>query len=152
LYGSAARIGGIVGGLDRPTIDALTAWGTAFGMVFQIVDDVLDITDTTEQLGKPAGHDMVEGVYTLPVLRTLALERAVGDELASLLGQPLGVAERDKALAIVRANEGVASAVATARQYVSAAEAACDALPLGPATDALRSAPQDLLDSAVLPA
>ena len=110
LYGTAARIGGIVAGLDRPTIDALTAWGNAYGMVFQIVDDILDITDTTEQLGKPAGHDLVEGVYTLPVLRTLALGRSVGDELASLLGRPLDVAERDKALAIVRANEGVESA------------------------------------------
>ena len=71
LYGTAARIGGLVARLDRPTIDALTAWGNAYGMVFQIVDDILDITDTTEQLGKPAGHDLVEGVYTLPVLRTL---------------------------------------------------------------------------------
>ncbi|MGI9029840.1 MAG: polyprenyl synthetase family protein [Ilumatobacteraceae bacterium] len=150
LYGSAARIGGIVAGLDRPTIDALTAWGNAYGMVFQIVDDVLDITDTTEQLGKPAGHDMVEGVYTLPVLRTMALERSVGDELASLLGQPLDVAERDKALAIVRANEGVASAVATARRYVEVAEEACDDLPPGPATDALRRAPQSLLETAVV--
>jgi heptaprenyl diphosphate synthase len=152
LYGSAARIGGIVAGLDRPTIDALTAWGNAYGMVFQIVDDVLDITDTTEQLGKPAGHDMVEGVYTLPVLRTLTLERAVGEELSCLLGQPLGVAEREKALDIVRANEGVASALTTARQYVSAAEDACDDLPPGPSTDALREAPQRLLESAVLPA
>ena len=129
LYGTAARIGGIVAGLDRPTIDALTAWGNAFGMVFQIVDDILDITDTTEQLGKPAGHDLVEGVYTLPVLRTLAMGGGVGDELASLLGRPLDIAERDKALAIVRANEGVESAAATARQYVAAAEEACDDLP-----------------------
>ena len=152
LYGTAARIGGIVGGLDRPQIDALTAWGNAFGMVFQIVDDILDITDTSEQLGKPAGHDLVEGVYTLPVLRTLSLGRSVGDELASLLGRPLDVAERDKALDIVRANEGVTSAAVTARQYVAAAEEACDDLPPGAATDALRSAPQALLDSAVIPA
>ena len=111
LFGTAARIGGIVAGLERELIDALTAWGNAFGMVFQIVDDILDITDTTEQLGKPAGHDLVEGVYTLPVLRTLALDRTAGEELAALLGKPLDIAERDKALAIVRANEGVASAV-----------------------------------------
>jgi heptaprenyl diphosphate synthase len=147
LYGTAARIGGIVAGLDRPTIDALTAWGNAFGMVFQIVDDILDVTDTTEQLGKPAGHDLVEGVYTLPVLRTLAMGGGVGEELASLLGRPLDVAERDKALAIVRANEGVESAAATARQYVAAAEEACDDLPPGPATDALRGAPSVLLES-----
>ena len=148
LYGTAARIGGIVAGLDRPTIDTLTAWGDAYGMVFQIVDDILDITDTTEQLGKPAGHDLVEGVYTLPVLRTLAVENSAGEELASLLGRPLDVAERDKALAIVRANEGVESAAATARQYVAAAEEACADLPPGAATDALRAAPAALLESA----
>jgi heptaprenyl diphosphate synthase len=151
LYGSAARIGGIVAGLDRPTVDALTAWGDAYGMVFQIVDDILDVTDTTEQLGKPAGHDLVEGVYTLPVLRTLALERAVAEELACLLGQPLAIAEREKALDIVRANEGVASAIATARQYVATAEDACTDLPPGAATDVLRAAPQRLLETAILP-
>ena len=121
-------------------------------MVFQIVDDILDITDTTEQLGKPAGHDLVEGVYTLPVLRTLAMENSAGKELASLLGRPLELAERDKALAIVRSSEGVESAAATARQYVAAAEEACADLPPGAATDALRAAPAALLESAVIPA
>jgi heptaprenyl diphosphate synthase len=148
LYGTAARIGGIVAGLDRSTIDALTAWGNAFGMVFQIVDDILDVTDTSEQLGKPTGHDLVEGVYTLPVLRTLEMGGGVGDELASLLGRPLEPAERDKALAIVRANEGVESAAATARKYVATAEEICADLPHSPATDALRAASAALVDGA----
>jgi heptaprenyl diphosphate synthase len=148
LYGTAARIAGIVAGLDRPTIESLTAWGNAFGMVFQIVDDILDVTDTTEQLGKPAGHDLVEGVYTLPVLRTLAMGGGVGDELASLLGRPLDVAERDKALSIVRANEGVESAIATARRYVEDAQDACSRLAPGPVSDALFAAPAVLLESA----
>jgi len=151
LYGTAARIGGIVAGLDRATIDTLTAWGNAYGMVFQIVDDILDVTDTAEQLGKPTGHDLVEGVYTLPVLRTLAME-GPGEELTALLGRPLETAERDKALAIVRANEGVESAAVTARQYVAAAEEACADLPPGVATDALRAAPAALLESAIIPA
>src|SRR5215203_3795628 len=61
LYGTAARIGGIVAGHDRVVIDALTEYGNAYGTVFQIVDDILDVTATDEQLGKPAGHDMIEG-------------------------------------------------------------------------------------------
>ena len=83
LFGTAARIGGIVAGLDRPTIDALTEFGNAYGMVFQIVDDVLDLTATDEQLGKPAGHDLVEGVYTLPVLRTLPIGRSAATSCAT---------------------------------------------------------------------
>ena len=41
-------------------------------MCFQIVDDVLDLTASDETLGKPAGQDLLEGVYTLPVIYTLA--------------------------------------------------------------------------------
>ncbi len=145
LYGTAARIGGIVAGHDRPMIEALTRYGNAYGMVFQIVDDVLDLTATAEQLGKPAGHDMEEGVYTLPVLRTLANGASSADELRDLLGKPLDPAERDKALGIVRSDGGIESAISTARQFVVDAAAACDELGDGPAVDALRDAPAALL-------
>jgi heptaprenyl diphosphate synthase len=149
LYGTAARIGGLVAGLDRDTVNALTDYGTAYGMVFQIADDILDITATDEQLGKPAGHDLVQGVYTLPVLRTLALGRAPAAELADLLGRPLDPAEREKALGIVRSNEGIESAIASARQYVDAAESSCDRLPATGISDVLRAAPSALLATAM---
>jgi heptaprenyl diphosphate synthase len=145
LFATAARVGGIVGGLERPQIDALTSYGDAFGMVFQIVDDVLDLTSTEAELGKPVGHDMVEGVYTLPVLRTLAAGGSAADELRDLLGKPLSAAECDKALAVVRSGTGVDEAVAVGSEYVARASAACDALTPGPATDALRAAPGALL-------
>jgi heptaprenyl diphosphate synthase len=147
LYGTAGRISGIVAGHDRPVIDALTDYGNAYGTVFQIVDDILDITATDAQLGKPAGHDMVEGVYTLPVLRTLSLGNAASSELAELLGSPLDSAAQDKALSIVRSNDGLASAVDTAREYVERAESLCDDFPDSEATAALRAAPRALLDS-----
>ncbi len=149
LYGTAARIGGIVAGHDRASIDALTEFGNAYGMVFQIVDDVLDVTATDAQLGKPAGHDMVEGVYTLPVLRTLE-SGARGDELAALLGSPLDEAQQQLALEIVRNDEGIVSALVTARDYVQRAEVACAELPPSPATDALRTSARALLDSAAV--
>ena len=84
---TACRIGGIVAELPRPQIDALTTFGRSYGMAFQIVDDLLDVTSTDEQLGKPAGHDLVEGTYTLPVIRTLAAGGAPADELRSLLAR-----------------------------------------------------------------
>ena len=89
-------------------------------MVFQIVDDVLDLTATDEQLGKPAGHDLEEGVYTLPVTRTLSNGRSSGDELRDILGKPLEPVERDKALAIVRSDDGIESAITTAQVYAEA--------------------------------
>jgi heptaprenyl diphosphate synthase len=116
LFATACRIGAIVAGLPRDQIDALTTFGESYGMAFQIVDDVLDLTSTEAELGKPAGHDLLEGVYTLPVLLTLAGDH--GGELDELLGRPLQDGEVDKALAIVRAGAGVAEAVQVAGRYV----------------------------------
>jgi heptaprenyl diphosphate synthase len=145
LYSTAARIGGLVAGYDRAIVDSLTAYGAAYGMVFQIVDDVLDLTATDEQLGKPAGHDMEEGVYTLPVLHTLAAGGAAASELGSILGRPLNEVEREKVLHIVRSNGGVARAVERAGAFVEEAERACEALPQGGTTDAMRKATAALL-------
>jgi len=132
LFATAARTGAIVAGADRPQIEVLTRYGHAFGMVFQIVDDVLDLTATEAQLGKPAGHDLVEG-------------GPAAAELGDLLGRPLGPAECDKALAIVRSNGAVNEAVAVGTGYADLADEACHELPPGAVTDALRSAPRALL-------
>jgi len=147
LYATAARVGGLVSQFDRRIVDALTAYGQAFGMVFQIVDDLLDISSTDEQLGKPAGHDMVEGVYTLPVLYTLANGGVPARELVDLLGRPLSVVEKDKALSIVRSSGGIDAAIVLAQSYVDAAEQACAQLPNSAATMALRASPAALLAS-----
>jgi heptaprenyl diphosphate synthase len=126
LFATACRIGGLVTGLDRDRVEALTAFGQSYGTAFQIVDDVLDVVATDEELGKPAGHDLVEGTYTLPVLRTLA--GPDGDALRRLLGGPLDDAGRIAARDLVRADGAVHSAVEVARGHAELAVAA-----LGPA-------------------
>ena len=141
LLSTACRIGALTGGLDRPAVDALTHYGQAIGMVFQIRDDVLDVVGTDAELGKPAGNDLVEGVYTLPVIRALS-DPTLGPELRALLGKPLDQPERDKARDIVRASTGVAESVAVARRYAD--EAAAALAPLG--ADALASLGHSLLD------
>ena len=146
LFSTAARIGGLVAELPRAQVDALTEFGQAYGMVFQILDDILDITSTEELQGKPVGHDLVEGVYTLPVLRTLQAGGVAAAELIGLLGKPLEPAERDKALEIVRANRGVASALETATVWADEAVAHLAPLPDTPATAALRASPHALLE------
>ena len=147
LFSAAARIGGIVAGLPRAQIDALTEFGRSFGMVFQIVDDILDLTATEAQLGKPAGHDMVEGVYTLPVLRTIAAGGAPAAELHDLLGTALEGVALDKALALVRTGRGLAEARAEARTFADRGAAALTALDESAATTALARAGYALVDS-----
>jgi heptaprenyl diphosphate synthase len=123
LLAAACRIGALVAGLDRQAVEALTAFGSAFGTVFQIVDDIKDMVLSEEELGKPAGHDLIEGVYTLPVLRALA-DRNTGDELRPLLGRPVDAPEAEKARTIVIESGGVESAVLTAREWADQARAA----------------------------
>lgn len=147
LFSSACRIGGIVAGLPRSSIDDLTAYGLAYGMVFQIADDVLDLTATEEQLGKPSGHDLVEGVYTLPVIYTLAAGGAPADELRDLLGRPISGAELEKALSIVRSNGGVCQAVQTARRYADDARRLATSLGSSDVALAMAAAPHHVLDS-----
>jgi heptaprenyl diphosphate synthase len=120
LMATACRVGAITAGLDRPGVEALTAYGERVGMVFQIVDDILDVVATDEELGKPAGNDLVEGVYTLPVIRALAESEA----LRKLLGTPLERAEVEAARALVRSNGAVGAAVDVARRYAGESKAA----------------------------
>ena len=145
LLSSACRIGGIVGGLPRPEIDRLTEFGTAYGMAFQIVDDILDVVATDEELGKPAGHDLVEGAYNLPVLRALA--GPSGAELSSLLGTPIEGETWERARTLVRESEAIDESVAVARQYVDQAVALLDPLADRPAAVALQGASRHLLES-----
>jgi heptaprenyl diphosphate synthase len=146
LMSAACRIGAIVSDLPRAQIDALTTFGDAFGMVFQIRDDILDVIWTDEQLGKPAGQDLVEGTYTLPVLRALRMPE-VGPELAALLGGPLDMPERDKARDIVRSSGAIAEAAAEAHRFADKAAAALAPLGEHPGAKALAAAGHRLADS-----
>ena len=116
-------------------------------MAFQIVDDVLDVVATDEQLGKPAGHDLVEGVYTLPVIRTLADDDAGADKLRRVLGGPLAPDELDIARDIVRSNGAVDAALATAETYARAAQDAIAGLGAGESVAAMAGATDHLLAS-----
>ena len=145
LYSTACRIGAIVGGLGRDHVDALTDFGLAYGMAFQIVDDILDVTATDEQLGKPSGHDLVEGVYSLPVIRTLAQGSAAADALRSLLGSPLTLEQMHEARTIVRSSGEIATSLDTARAYVRDALDAIEPLADSEARDGLVGATDHLL-------
>jgi heptaprenyl diphosphate synthase len=145
LFATACRIGGIVGDLPRPLIDALGNFGRHYGLAFQMVDDVLDVVATDVELGKPAGHDMAEGVYNLPVLRALAGSDAGAGELRSLLGGELAPEAQARALALVRASSGVAEAAKAAHTQVEEAVAALAPLPPSAVVESLSGAARHLL-------
>ena len=131
LMASSCRIGGMVSGVSAATLDALTSFGHHVGMCFQIVDDILDVTQTEEQLGKPAGNDLHEGVYTLPVIQAVA----TSDELREILGRKLDRDDVERARRLIATPDVIDASTAAARSHVAKA------------TEALAGA--DELDAAV---
>lgn len=80
LFSAATEVGGVIAGAPEEQVRALYAYGDALGIAFQIVDDLLDYTGTTEQIGKNVGDDFRERKLTLPVIKAIA--RADEAELA----------------------------------------------------------------------
>jgi heptaprenyl diphosphate synthase len=142
LMSTSCRIGALTGGLDRSQVDVLSAFGRCFGVLFQLRDDILDVVATDADLGKPAGQDLAEGIYTLPVLLALR-DEDTGPELRELLGQPLDQPERDKARSVVADSGAIEASVAAGRRYVRDATEAAHAV----AEPALARALADLVSS-----
>ena len=66
LITAAVHCGGVAGAADERQLEALVKYGQQIGLAFQIVDDLLNVTATTAQLGKQAGNDEVQGKATYP--------------------------------------------------------------------------------------
>jgi geranylgeranyl pyrophosphate synthase len=81
LIEAALRIGGIAAGASPALLEAFAAYGAAVGLAFQIADDVLDITATTDQLGKTAGKDIAFKKSTYPALLGIAGAKARAEAL-----------------------------------------------------------------------
>jgi Geranylgeranyl pyrophosphate synthase len=120
-------------------------------MVFQIRDDVLDIVGTEDQLGKPPGQDLAEGVYTLPVLAALA-DKDTGPPLRSLLGRPLNQTEVNEARALVASSSALDTAIAMGHYYVDKASEAAARAPTDQLGEALDQLARSMLDTLPLTA
>lgn len=116
LFSAATELGALLAGANTQTQNAMGEFGYKIGMAFQIIDDVLDITSDTEQLGKTAGVDAEQGkgigsVNGKDPMETIRQEVMQGDAI-----------EQGKAMA---------------RQFVNDALEQLDVLPAGEARDAL---------------
>ena len=72
LFAASAQCGAVMGGGDSVEIDALREFGEAFGIAFQMRDDLLDMVADERSLGKPAGNDLTERKTTIPLIAALA--------------------------------------------------------------------------------
>src|SRR4051812_7046271 len=81
LITAAATLGGRAASAGPTRLDALAQYGAAVGLAFQIADDVLDVTATTDQLGKTAGRDLALQKSTYPALLGVEGARRRADAL-----------------------------------------------------------------------
>lgn len=139
LIASSGHLGALHAGADGETVEALSRYGGLVGLVFQIVDDIIDIASDSAQSGKNPGTDLREGVFTLPVLYALREEGPVGDRLREILVGPVtDEALLQEALELLERSTGPARALALVRDLVAEADGVIAGLPDIPAKAALR--------------
>lgn len=80
LFRAALRMGAILAGAPAEKLAALTAYAEAFGLAFQITDDILDVTGTAEKIGKPVGSDARNDKSTYVSLLSLATARVTAQK------------------------------------------------------------------------
>jgi farnesyl diphosphate synthase len=82
MFAAAAELGAIAGGASEPQRTALRQYGLDIGLGFQIADDLLDVSATSEQLGKTAGKDSRQGKLTYPALVGIEKARQIAEQIA----------------------------------------------------------------------
>lgn len=141
LFAWASRTGAVLAELPPPVVGQAARFGTEFGVAYQIVDDLLDIMSSADQLGKPVFSDVRSGVYTLPVIRALA-----DPALATQLGRCLDERDVGHVVELVRASDGVATSCDEARRRLAGAREALALVPHAGALEGLVDQVERMLD------
>jgi len=128
LFEAGARIAAVLSEADAATEERCARYGASLGRAFQIVDDMLDYSGQTDEIGKRLGDDLREGKVTLPLIHAL---RIAAPEQRELVVQAVrdGHGDFDAIARIVTDNGSIAYSGQLALKEVDAAETALRALP-----------------------
>jgi geranylgeranyl pyrophosphate synthase len=91
---AAVKCGALIGGANEEEVATMTKYGDSIGLLFQITDDLLDVTGTTEQLGKTAGKDAVAEKITYPALLGLDGSKAEAQRVHAMALESLASLNR----------------------------------------------------------
>ncbi len=134
LIANSSKAAGLLGEVSQETADHLYNYGRHLGLAFQIVDDILDFTSSTDALGKPAGSDLKSGNLTAPVLFALAekpyLEVLIEREFAQ-------EGDLEQALELIQDSQGIQQARELADYHAKLATEHLVALPTSESHQAL---------------
>ena len=141
LYAACSQGAALLADAEPDHVAALGAFGTNLGLAFQITDDVLDLVGDEEEFGKTVGHDLLEGMPTLPMIYAVEERDGTGGELAKRILAPAKSADELRTLlAEIRTSSGPERARQRALAFHDAAVRALDRLPPRVERDALRKA------------
>ena len=142
LFGACCRIPAYLTELPESSAASLFNYGFNLGVCFQLIDDLLDFTSSTEVLGKPALSDLKEGKLTLPLL--LAMPRATQkerDQIARVAEtKSFDDVDPNAMIELVRRYDTLDQTRAIARDYAARARAALEPFPDSAAKEALDTA------------
>lgn len=131
LIAECCQIGAIISSASEEMIQVFYDFGYNLGMAFQIKDDVLDMGQNQEKLGKPAGSDLAHGILTLPTILVLQKDFPEKQALLTLIQNrfPQGQVDVDYAIGLIKKHGGLEEAMAISQTYVARAKKMIDDLP-----------------------
>ncbi len=136
LFTTASESGAILSGLSENYVGSLREFGYNLGMAFQIVDDILDFDGNEQEIGKPVGSDLANGILTLPSL--IAKERHPNNTaIADLFSSPGDREKLEQAVAMVVGACVLDECYAVATDFCAKARSSLLSLPKNPSRDSL---------------
>jgi octaprenyl-diphosphate synthase len=136
LFEAAGRLGAVLGEADSAREEALAQFGMHLGTAFQIMDDVLDYSGATGDIGKNLGDDLAEGKMTLPLIRALAIGNA---EETALIRHAVGGGGLDDFAPVQRALTRTGALAYARERAIAEGRAAAECLAGLPPTEAGRT-------------
>ncbi|CAK7344063.1 unnamed protein product [Dovyalis caffra] len=97
LLEAAVVCGAIMGGADDTSVERLRTYARSIGLLFQVVDDILDVTKSSEELGKTAGKDLASDKATYPKLMGIDEAKKFAARLVDQANQEIAFFDRVKA-------------------------------------------------------
>ncbi len=129
LFEAAGQLGAVICNAPAEIEDAMARYAMHLGSAFQLVDDLLDYSQSSETIGKNIGDDLAEGKPTLPLI--FAMQKG-NEQQASVIRQAIENGERDRIdeiITIINETGAIDYTAHAASQEVAQAKAALDILP-----------------------
>ncbi len=144
LCAAACGIGAMLVGGNASQIDAFESYGRDLGIAFQIIDDVLDLVGTAEDVGKTLGTDLFNAKATLPIIH--CLKTLTNDQRSQFLAVLNAGSDVDHAVKLLNSTGSIDYARQVAQQHASRAEAFAKSLPHNEAAQSLIKLAQFILE------